>query len=482
MSSRCRTSVSAARGGGRPSTTLVLAAVDRAQRHRPTPDSGDPTLSAIAEHLGHDVGAGRLASAAPDHRPPDLRARLAAALAPGRPGPLGAQRRRLGAAWRAPAAEGVFEELPESSQHREWRAARAHAAARIEGLQGELGELLPRSSAAGRRRARGVQRMAGLQWKPLRDPHEGGRDGELCLRERAEPDDAARRRGPRAAGMGWRHPRVWDPGPWRAGSARAAAAARSSAAEGDRAGRAAPRCGSTSNQRRSRRSWTRIGDESRPVTAARPGINVRAVEPAAVSIPATGAYHVGELRRCSVMSTAAARACASARALRRPLADGPALGVVHGAVGHAERRPGAAAAAPPRAAARDALDAAQRSSATSRRSTAAVWTRSGYERRRGPNSSRAPCARSSCWPSAALGAAADCGVADRHRRLADATLLVGDRVGLHGAPLAMHAFELACMKRRTRRSWPLRREMTAVRATPAESALSPAGESLCHAR
>jgi len=198
-----------------PSDALVLAAVDRAQRHRPTPHSGDPTLSAIAAHLGMTWGP--VAS----RRPRPIIDRLTSELGWLRRSRRAGQDRwalsDAGAERLARAgAEGVFEELPESPQHREWRAAHAHAAARIEELRGELGELLAKVNGL----LDASEPVPSADWlacvEPLRDLTEAAGVASFCLYELAEPDDAAggRHQGivPRGSRYGWRHPRMWDPG------------------------------------------------------------------------------------------------------------------------------------------------------------------------------------------------------------------------------------------------------------------------------
>ena len=124
-----------------PTDLLVLAAVDRAQRHRQFPEHGDPTLSEIAAHLGMAWGphASRRLHPLVDRLTHELgwleRSRR---VSQDRWGVTDAGAERLARA----SVDGVLEELPESPQHREWREARAQAAARIERLQSELGELL----------------------------------------------------------------------------------------------------------------------------------------------------------------------------------------------------------------------------------------------------------------------------------------------------------------------------------------------------
>ena len=123
-----------------------------------------------------------------------------------------------------------------------------------------------------------------------------------------------------------------------------------------------------------------LGDElARHGGSAR--INVRAIEPAPDVDPGDWRDHLVELRKMldNVDRGATMRAHGRFDVLWPTVL---ARGVVHGAVGHAERRLGEARGAN-RAAARAALDAAEGAAGTSSRSTAAVWTRCGYATARG---------------------------------------------------------------------------------------------------
>jgi hypothetical protein len=128
-----------------PSDALVLAAADRARRHRDGSERG-ATLAAIADHIGMTWGP---------HASRRLRPivdRLASEL-----GWLQHSRWQSRDYWALTSTgserlsramvEGIAEELPESPQHREWRRLREHAAARIETLRAELGELLAEANA-----------------------------------------------------------------------------------------------------------------------------------------------------------------------------------------------------------------------------------------------------------------------------------------------------------------------------------------------
>jgi hypothetical protein len=111
---------------------------------------------------------------------------------------------------------GIGAELPEAPQHREWRAAREHAAARVEALRGELGELLARVNAM---LDADVPPPATdwLAWaKPLKDLTVAVALAGYCLYERPEPDDARADRDesiePSGSPVSWRNFRIWDPG------------------------------------------------------------------------------------------------------------------------------------------------------------------------------------------------------------------------------------------------------------------------------
>jgi hypothetical protein len=194
-----------------PSDPLVLAAVDRAQRHRQNPRSGDPTLSEIAAHLGMTWGS---------HASRRLRPiidRLTGEL-----GWLERSRRVSQERWGLTEAgaeglaraggEGVLEELPESPQHRAWREARAHASARIDGLQNELGEQL----AAVGRLLDADEAVPASEWLAAGDELPGligaVAIATYCLHERPEPDDATAAPAAPHGLQSWSHPRVWVPG------------------------------------------------------------------------------------------------------------------------------------------------------------------------------------------------------------------------------------------------------------------------------
>lgn len=197
-----------------PSDELVVAAVDRAHRHRHRRDAG-ATLSDIAGHLGIPLGpvASRRLRPIIDRLTNERRW-------------LAHSRRQSRDHWALTDAgverlsraliEGIAEELPESPQHREWRAAREHAAARIDVLQSELSELLAKLDAL----LDAEDPPPTSDWlslaKPLQDLTMAVGVAHYCLYERPEPDDARADRDdltePAGSPVSWRHPRIWDPG------------------------------------------------------------------------------------------------------------------------------------------------------------------------------------------------------------------------------------------------------------------------------
>jgi hypothetical protein len=168
------------------SDELILAAVERAQRHREREREGVGWPDVVA-HLGFVHG-----SWTTRRLRPQLDALLAEdALSCARRqgfvvwGVTGAGRQRLARARRA----GKVGELPESPQHREWRKARTLSEERIDGFRDELRAVLAQAGALledemawsdawfelGRRLARVSWRLGSAAY---------------CLREWPEPGDA----------------------------------------------------------------------------------------------------------------------------------------------------------------------------------------------------------------------------------------------------------------------------------------------------
>jgi hypothetical protein len=198
-----------------PSDLLVLAAVDRAHRHRFHEGYRDATLSGIARHLGMTWGPHASRRLRPIVR------RLTDEL-----GWLRQSRHRgqdrwaltdTGAQRLARALlEGVGDELPESPQHRQWRAAREHALVRIEALKSELGEVLAKVNAMLDSEAPAPATDWVACANALRELTVAVGIASYCLYERPEPDDAHADRDdgiqPSGSPVSWRYPQGWDPG------------------------------------------------------------------------------------------------------------------------------------------------------------------------------------------------------------------------------------------------------------------------------
>jgi hypothetical protein len=207
-----------------PSDELVLAAIERAARHRARDMPAVP-IWAIAEHLGVPRRSARARAVrsqlqrmtvAGDLRCARRRGVLTWAL-------TGAGERRLAAARLA----GQAQPLPESPQHLAWRQARTAAACEIERFRANLAEglrealaLLDRADGAahsdawlelGERLHRDARRLASAshclyEW---REPH----DDRADIDERNEPGDerldAAARERARARRVGRRNVHLW---------------------------------------------------------------------------------------------------------------------------------------------------------------------------------------------------------------------------------------------------------------------------------
>jgi hypothetical protein len=168
------------------SNGLVLAAVERAERHREREGEG-VMMSDIAEHLGFVHGSWTTRR---------LRPQIDALIAEGS---LALSRRHGVVVWALTEAgrrqlermrrAGEVEELPEAPQHRAWRYARAKAGERIDAFRTEAREALdeaamlldaedPHSDAWF-----GVaERLQAACWRVG--------SATYCLREWREPDDA----------------------------------------------------------------------------------------------------------------------------------------------------------------------------------------------------------------------------------------------------------------------------------------------------
>ncbi len=166
------------------SDDVVLAAVERAERHRGRKDEG-VMMSDIAEHLGFVYG-----SWTTRRLRPQIEAFIAARL-------LVRSRRHGVLIWgltssgrRRVARVGELVVLPESPQHRVWRHARTLAAERIDGLWGQVRGVL--EEATGVLDADGVCSDA---WFALAERLELAccqlGSATYCLSEWTEPDDAS---------------------------------------------------------------------------------------------------------------------------------------------------------------------------------------------------------------------------------------------------------------------------------------------------
>ncbi len=170
------------------SDELVLAAVDRAERHRRGVEREGVTLSELTEHLGF-VRTGWTTR--------QLRPQLAALVADGL---LAAYRRSSRDVWEltvkgrsqldAWRRRGDSTQLPESPQHRVWRNARTDAAEQIEEIRrrarGSVVEALALLDSGSRVRSDRwfelARRLRGACWSLG--------SATYCLYEWAEPDDA----------------------------------------------------------------------------------------------------------------------------------------------------------------------------------------------------------------------------------------------------------------------------------------------------
>jgi hypothetical protein len=166
------------------SDDLVLAAVDRAERHREREGDG-VMMSDIAEHLGFVHG-----SWTTRRLRPQIEAVIAAGL-------LVRSRRHRVVIWgltssgrRRVARLGESVMLPESPQHRVWRHAQTLAAERIDGLREQVRGVL--EDATGVFDADGICSDA---WFALAERLELAcwqlGSATYCLSEWAEPDDAS---------------------------------------------------------------------------------------------------------------------------------------------------------------------------------------------------------------------------------------------------------------------------------------------------
>jgi hypothetical protein len=168
---------------------IVLAAVDRADRHWQGEGKGPGvTLREVAKHLGFVPGGWTTRQLRPELDVLAAAGQLETMRRHGRThwAPSKAGRRRLASLRRS----GKEPELPESPQHRAWRAARTEAANRIDEFCTELGRDVDNASALLTRH----RHVHSDGWFDLRDrlSRSCWRVGSAlhCLYEWTEPDDA----------------------------------------------------------------------------------------------------------------------------------------------------------------------------------------------------------------------------------------------------------------------------------------------------
>jgi hypothetical protein len=118
------------------SDTLVLAAIDRAQRHDPEGYDHGVLWSVMVEHLGFAHSSATTVKL----RPQVSRLKAAGLVERRKTGGYTAWRLTSGGRQQLARARRKREELelPESPQHRVWRDARATAARRLDGLREQL--------------------------------------------------------------------------------------------------------------------------------------------------------------------------------------------------------------------------------------------------------------------------------------------------------------------------------------------------------
>jgi len=128
------------RHGGELTDALILAAMERAQRHARHKDAG-VSYGAVVAHLGMPMGSATGRRLRPRFREIEAAGLIAPAK---RHGVIVYTTTRKGAKLLRDA-EPV--QLPESPQHRQWREARAAATERVGGFRDDLRALLERGAA-----------------------------------------------------------------------------------------------------------------------------------------------------------------------------------------------------------------------------------------------------------------------------------------------------------------------------------------------
>jgi|CZKG01.1.fsa_nt_gi DNA-binding PadR family transcriptional regulator len=192
------------------SDDLLLAAIERAERHRGAPpDDLGETLAQIKRHLGlpHHGGTTRILR-------PKLQALQTAGL-------IETLRRRSKDRWlltdtgqqrlEALRRDDKLGELPESPQHQHWREAQLAASQRIAGFRGDLRGALDEAINL----LEADHETDSATWYALSERlHQAGRllaSAIHCLREWPEPDDSQPDSDdPPYRQRGRRHVRGWD--------------------------------------------------------------------------------------------------------------------------------------------------------------------------------------------------------------------------------------------------------------------------------
>ena len=170
-----------------PPDELLLAALERAQRHTGKPDDPGVILATLVDHLGfaHSAWTTRRVR-------PSLEALQDEGL-------VERYRKHSATFWRLTAAgrsrldalrdAGELTDLPESPQHRRWREAHSAASERIAGLRRNL-----RKEISSARSLLSAADASSEDWFAMSDAlNRAGSQlasATYCLREWSEPDDA----------------------------------------------------------------------------------------------------------------------------------------------------------------------------------------------------------------------------------------------------------------------------------------------------
>jgi hypothetical protein len=193
-----------------PSDALLLAAIDRANRHRATPEEPGVVLATIKEHLGLNRGSWTTRRLQPQFEA--LQTAGLIEMVRRRSRDLwritSTGQQRLGSARRA----GETDALPEAPQHRKWREGRSAATERTPEFREELRGVL--AEATGLLDAP-EQQISSATWFELglRMQRATARlaSATYCLNEWTEPDESNADIDEPPYGQGnRRHPRSWN--------------------------------------------------------------------------------------------------------------------------------------------------------------------------------------------------------------------------------------------------------------------------------